>query len=190
MRFGLWLLLIGGLVCLHAEQFPRIEGQNLLGQKMALPDAAAGHPAVVVIGFTHGSQKQTKAWAARLQHEFPTYSIAVLEDAPRLVRDQRDHFIVVYHNEKELKQAAGFDRPDDAYVLLLDKDGAIRWRFHGPVTDAAVDELKSLSGNNRSKVRSRRRGARAHTRVNASLFRMVKGVETSLDTARKSACAT
>jgi hypothetical protein len=156
MRFGLLLLLISGLVCLHAEQFPRIEGENLLGQKMALPDAAAGHLAVVVIGFTHSSQNQTKAWAARLQHEFPTYSIAVLEDAPRLVRgmavhgmkggvpeDQRDHFIVVYHNENELKQAAGFDAPNDAYVLLLDKDGAIRWSFHGPVTDAAVDELKS-----------------------------------------------
>jgi hypothetical protein len=58
---------------------------------MALPDAAAGHPAVVVIGFTHSSQNQTKAWAARLQHEFPTYSIAVLENAPRLVRGMAVH---------------------------------------------------------------------------------------------------
>ncbi len=95
----------------------------------------------------------------RLEHEFPRYSIAVLEDAPRLVRgmavhgmkggapeDQRDHFIVVYHNEKELKQAAGFDAPNDAYVPLLDKDGAIRWSFHGPVTDAEADEVKSQAG--------------------------------------------
>ena len=150
------MLLAGGVAVLYAEQFPRIEGENLLGQKMALPDAAAGHPAVVVIGFTHSSQNQTKAWAGRLQHEVPTYSIAVLEDAPRLVRgmavhgmksgvpeDQRDHFLVIYHNEKELKQTAGFDRPDDAYVLLLDKDGAIQWRFHGAVTDGAVEELKA-----------------------------------------------
>lgn len=150
------MLLAGGLAVLHAEQFPRTEGENLSGQKMTLPDAAAGHPAVVVIGFTHNSQNQTKAWAGRLQHEMPTYSIAVLEDAPRLVRgmavhgmkggvpeDQRDHFLVIYHNEKELKQAAGFDRPDDAYVLLLDQDGTIQWRFHGPVTDGAVEELKA-----------------------------------------------
>jgi hypothetical protein len=154
--FALAVLLAGGVAVLHAEQFPRIEGENLLGQKMALPDAAAGHPAVVVIGFTHSSQNQTKAWAGRLQHEMPTYSIAVLEDAPRLVRgmavhgmksgvpeDQRDHFLVIYRNEKELKQTAGFDRPDDAYVLLLDKDGAIQWRFHGAVTDGAVVELKA-----------------------------------------------
>jgi len=59
--------------------------------------------------------------------------------------EQRDHFVVIYHNEKELKQAAGFHRPDDAYVLLLDKDGAIQWRFHGAVTDAAFEELKSYT---------------------------------------------
>jgi hypothetical protein len=154
---ALAMLLAGGVIFLHAEQFPKVEGENLLGQKIALPDAAAGHPAAVVIGFTHSSQNQTKAWAARLQHELPTYSIAVLEDAPRMVRgmavhgmkggvpeDQRDRFVVIYHNEKELKQAAGFDRPDDAYVLLLDKDGGIQRRFHGAVTDAAVEELKSI----------------------------------------------
>jgi hypothetical protein len=28
-------------------------------------------------------------------------------------------------------------------VLLLDKDGAIQWRFHGAVTDGAVEELKA-----------------------------------------------
>jgi len=153
---ALLVLLAGSLFSLHGEQFPRVEGENLLGQKTALPDAAAGRPAVVVIGFTHSSQGQTKAWAARLQGGLSTYSVAVLEDAPRLVRgmavhgmkggvpeEQRDHFVVIYHNEKELKQAAGFDHPDDAYVLLLDKEGAIQWRFHGAVSDAAVEELKS-----------------------------------------------
>jgi hypothetical protein len=145
-----------GLVCLRAEQFPHIEGENLLSQKMALPEAAAGHPTAVVIGFTQASEKQIKAWAADLRDEMPTYSIAVLEDAPRLVRgmavhgmksgiaeSQRGHFVVIYHGEKELKQAAAFDRPDDAYVLLLDKDGAIRWRFRGAVTDAAIEEART-----------------------------------------------
>jgi hypothetical protein len=55
--------------------------------------------------------------------------------------DERGNFVVVYHNEKELKQAAGFEQPNDAYVFLLAKDGAIQWKFRGPVTDAAVQEL-------------------------------------------------
>ena len=157
MRIGCWLVLFAASLTLaRAEQFPRIEGENLLGKKVALPDATNGHAAVIVIGFTHGSQNQTKAWTASVQNEVPVYSIAVLEDAPRLVRgmavrgmkggvpeDKRGHFLVIYQNEKELKQAAGFDRPDDAYVFLLDKDGTIHWRFHGPVTDAALQELES-----------------------------------------------
>ena len=57
--------------------------------------------------------------------------------------DRRDHFVVIYRNEKERKEAAGFDRPDDAYVLPLDKNGGIQWRFYGAVTDAAFEELKS-----------------------------------------------
>ncbi len=138
---------------LLAQQFPAIEGQNLLDQKVKFPD---GQAAVVVMGFTHASQNQTKAWAQRIGSQFPLYSIAVLEDVPRLVRgmashgiksgtpeNQRAHFLLVYHNEKELKQAAGFSTPDDAYVLVLDKSGVIQWKFHGPVTDAAFDQLKA-----------------------------------------------
>jgi ATP10 protein len=153
---ALALALAAGLC---GQQFPHIEGKNLLGQKMALPDAAAGHDAVVVIGFTHASQNQTKAWTARLKRELNTYSVAVLEDAPRLVRgmavhgmkggvpeDERSNFLVVDRDEKELKQAAAFDQPNDAYVLLLDKNGAILWKFHGPVTDAALAELKAKAG--------------------------------------------
>ena len=82
--------------------------------------------------------------------------MAVLEDAPKLVRgmaihgikggvpeDQRDRFMIVLHGEKELKQALGFNVHDDAYVALLDRDGFIQWQFHGPFTEAALAELKS-----------------------------------------------
>lgn len=144
------------LVSLYAEQFPKIEGENLLGKQVVLPDAAAGQPAAIVIGFTQNSLSQTKAWTSSVQQELPIFTVAVLEDTPRLVRgtvmrgmkkgipeDQRDHFIVIDHNGRDLKQAAGFDRPDDAYVLLLDKNGAIHWRFRGAVTDAALQELES-----------------------------------------------
>lgn len=83
------------------------------------------------------------------------YPVAVLEAVPRLVRgmashgikggtpkEQRDRFLLVYYQEAELKMAAGFTAPDDAYILLLDASGAIRWRFHGSVTDSAVAELQ------------------------------------------------
>jgi hypothetical protein len=86
------------------------------------------------------------------------WSVAVLEDAPRLVRgmivhgvksgtpkEEYDRFVVVVKGEKELKDAAGFEKPDDAYLMVVDGKGAIRWRFHGPVTDAAVQEVQGVT---------------------------------------------
>ena len=140
---------------LHAQQsIPTIEGETLAGNKVSLPAAAGGRPALLIIGFTRGSQDQTKAWSQRVRDRFPAWSIAVLEDVPRLMRgfvargiksglpkEGHGRFVLVYQGEKQLKLAAAFGRPDDAYLLVIDGMGAIRWNFHGPVTDAAMDQL-------------------------------------------------
>ena len=155
MRTKLCLLALWSAI-LSAQSLPRCEGETLSGKKLALPDAAAGQPALIIIGFTHASQNQTKAWGQRVHDQFPVWSIAVLEEVPRLVRgmathgikgsvpkEQYDHFLLVYNGEKELKQAAGFDQPDDAYLLVIDSAGAIKWRYHGAVTDAALDQIRA-----------------------------------------------
>src|SRR5215469_12808367 len=140
---------------LHAQRsMPIVEGESLSGKKVSLPRDLGSKPALLIIGFTHGSQAQTKAWGLRVRDRFPTWSIAVLEDVPRLMRgmvshsiksgipkEQYDRFLLVYHGEKELKQVAGFDHSDDAYLLVIDSSGAIRWSFHGSATDAAVEEI-------------------------------------------------
>jgi hypothetical protein len=143
-----------------AEQFPSLEFENLPGAKVTLPDAAAGHTAVLVIGFSHASQKQTRPWSDKLNHAYPragevmVFSVAALEDVPRLVRRMATHgirsgvpeveldrFLLLYQHEKELKEAAQFITPDDAYVMVLGPHGSILWRFHGPLSDAALAEL-------------------------------------------------
>jgi hypothetical protein len=144
------------------DVLPHIDGDTLTGKHLALPDAAKGHPALLVIGFTHGSRTQTKAWADRAQHELgdrlAVWSVVVLQDAPKLVRgmavhgvksgtppERRDNTLLIYHYEKELKLAVGFDRPDDAYLLLLDAGGDVKWKFHGAVTDTAIKEVRDLT---------------------------------------------
>jgi hypothetical protein len=140
---------------LHTQRsIPNIEGETLAGKKVLLPRDLGNKAALLIIGFTHGSQAQTKAWGIRVHDRFPMWSIAVLEDVPHLLRGVVSHsiksgipkqlydrFLLVYHGEKELKQFAGFDRSDDAYLLVIDSAGAVRWRFHGSVTDAAVEEI-------------------------------------------------
>src|SRR5215475_2875347 len=95
---------------LHAQRsIPNIEGETLSGKKVSLPRDMGGKPALLIIGFTHGSQEQTKAWSIRVHGRFPTWSIAVLEDVPRLIRgmvshsiksslpkEQYDRFLLVY----------------------------------------------------------------------------------------------
>jgi hypothetical protein len=151
------ILLIAATCALAGDRFPPIEAQSLDDRKIAFPAAAAGRPAVVVIGFTHASQNQTRPWGERLSRDpasLLVYSLAVLEDVPRLVRgmaahgiksgvpkEQRERFLLVYHDEKALKEIAGFSQPDDAYVLLLDGSGAVSWKYHGPVSDGAITEL-------------------------------------------------
>ena len=71
---------------------PKIEGENLAGQKVLLPDAAAGKIAVLIFGFTKASKGPTSAWADKLNADFGTrpdftlYQLPVLEDVPRLLR--------------------------------------------------------------------------------------------------------
>lgn len=145
---------------LCGEQMPQITGETLSGKRVSFPSASTGSVAIIIIGFSHASQSQLKPWVERATNEFRqrnrvvVYSIAVLEDAPRLVRgmavhgmksgvptQQHDHFVVVYHGESELKRITGFQRPEEAYILLLDQRGEIRWVAHGPATDSALKEL-------------------------------------------------
>lgn len=142
-----------------AQQFPVFDAETVAGRKVTMPAAASGHPAVLVIGFAHKSNSETKAWTDRLHRDFPdahVYSVAVIEDAPRFVRgmivhgikgsapaNEYDHYLVVTHHEKELKDAVGFSQPEAAYVVVLNPSGAIEWHFQGAVTDAAVAELRS-----------------------------------------------
>ena len=156
MRTTLCLFALCVRAAYSQQTIPGIEGETLSGKKVSLPAAAGGQSALLIIGFTHGSEAQTKAWSQRVRDRFPVWSIAVLEDVPGLVRgmvkhgiksgtpkEQYDRFVLVYHGEKQLKQAAGFEKPDDAYLLVIDKAGVITWRFHGPVTDAAVEQAGS-----------------------------------------------
>lgn len=145
--------------CLFAGQMPAITGTTLAGNKMALPDAAHGHIAILCIGFSHASQHQIRPWVERINSlphakSVQVYQVAELQDAPRFVHGmivrgmkndvpaaEHDHFLVIYEHEKELKNAVGFTASDDAYILLLDQNGAIAMKTHGPVDEPALSQL-------------------------------------------------
>jgi len=160
-RPALLLLIFSSLFA--QSLFPRFDAEALSGRKLTLPAATQGHQALLVVGFTHGSGPHCTDWAKRLAAEFKgdagleRYTVIFLEDAPKLVRgmaksgikggvpkEEYDRFVIVTEHEKEVKAAVHFEAPDDAYLVLLGPDGAVRWTSHGPVADAPVRQIHEL----------------------------------------------
>jgi hypothetical protein len=134
----------------RAETLPRVEGESLSGKRVVLPDDTHGKIAFLVIGFSKKGGDASGLWERRLKQDFGSdqayviHPIAVLEDAPRFIRGmikagirrstppaEQDRFVILVHGEQTLKQFAGFSGPDDAYLLLVDANGEVRWKGHG-----------------------------------------------------------
>src|SRR5271165_2774103 len=98
LRDAAIVLVVAIAVCLSmspaaaAQQLPRLQEENLAGHQVVLPDAAAGKVAVLVFGFSHGSQTTTGAWTKQIRTDFgkssgfELYQLPVLEEAPRFIR--------------------------------------------------------------------------------------------------------
>jgi hypothetical protein len=145
-----------------AAPMPQIQGESLAGHTVVLPDAAAGKIAILIFGFTKASKVQTSAWAEKLQAnlgsrpDLALYQLPVLEDVPRLFRgmvisgikkgvpeNKRDHFVPILQNEEELKKLVRYREPDDAYLIILGRDGHIIQQLHGTPNDENYGQVKS-----------------------------------------------
>ena len=154
----IWAALLPAVAA--AQQFPRLQEENLDGRQVVLPDAVAGRVTVLVVGFSHASSTPSGAWAKRVQDDFgktpnfALYQLAVIEDAPRMIRgmitsgmkkgvpeNQRAYMVPVVHQEAELKKLVNYGAADDAYIVVLDRNGKVVWQTHGSTAGAAYDEL-------------------------------------------------
>ena len=151
---------------LFAQTIPHMEAETLSGKKIVLPDAAAGHPAVLIVAFSRAGGDASGRWNKQLRQELASdpglhfFTVAVLQDAPKLVRgmirhgmrgrvpqDQQDSFALLYMDEDVWKKLVDFSEADDAYVLLADSTGKIHWRIHGKAPDQqAIRNLRDEYG--------------------------------------------
>jgi hypothetical protein len=144
-----------------AASIPNTVGTTLDGQSIVLPRDLAPQATILILGFSQHSQDATTAWekAVRASLSGPgiTYfDIPFLEDAPRFVRPMILHairkqvpdivkprFLPLTSNEAAWKQAAGYadSAPDDAYVVLVDRSGSVRWHTHDACSPATMAQL-------------------------------------------------
>jgi hypothetical protein len=146
---------------LAAQDLPTIEGESLAGNNVALPAAASGKVAALILGFSKASKAPTSAWGHRIETDFAgtpdfvLYQLPLLEDVPGFIRgivissmkkdvpeNQRNHFIPVLHGESDLKKLVNYQEPDDAYLILLDRNGKIAYQVHGMLSEPEYAEFR------------------------------------------------
>lgn len=147
------------------DPMPRLEGDLLDGRRLVLPDAVRGRVAFLMLGFTYESRFAVEAWAKWFREalgEQPTltfYEIPMMGRAARLGRVFIDrgmrrntptplhaHVLTVYGDTGPWKARVGYAdaHADDAYLLVVDGAGILRWMHRGPFDPARAAELRAL----------------------------------------------
>ena len=154
-----WIVVVQPLQA-DPQPLPKMQAESLSGHEVVLPLATAGHPAVIVIGFSHSSSKTMEHWDREIGAQVtakpgvPLYNVAVIQDAPKFVRGMithsikalvpaagQDRFLTVVQGEEELKKAVNFSSVADVYVLVLDASGNIVFNTHGEPSETAKKQL-------------------------------------------------
>lgn len=142
------------------ESLPPLRGEFLTGRQAQLPDAASGRIALVALGFTYNSRFPVEAWIGHFRKDFggnpqvTFYEIPMIGGMARLgkwfidsgmrkgtPRSDQENVITVYGGTDSWKQRMGYQSPDAAYLVLLDKHGAVRWRHSGAFDEKAYRDL-------------------------------------------------
>lgn len=149
------------------ERMPELKGQTLTGRTAALPQVSAGKVTLVAMGFTYSSRYAVEAWAEWFRTTIdPTtgatfFEVPMLGGAATLGRwfidrgmrkgtpvELHDQVITVYGGtgdwKKRLAYPSGDKNKDDAYLIVFDREGIVRWLYHGAFDKARSEELKDV----------------------------------------------
>ena len=145
------------------ERMPALKGDLLSGKQAVLPDLAAGQTTLITLGFTYDSRFQVEAWAGKFRARYGTrtdvtlFEVPMMGSAARLGRffidrgmrkntpkDLHSRVMTVYGGNDDWKARVGFAAPNDAYLVLIDRQGIVRWLAHGGAIDERIQELFAL----------------------------------------------
>ncbi len=143
------------------ETIPQVHGHSFAGAAVELPGALQGKVGILVIGFSQGARKDVEVWGTRLASTYDDkvgvayYELPVLASVPKLLRGfvtgridasvaklGKPHFVVVDEHEAEWRKITHYTAPDDAYVLVVDGNGSVRWQTQGLPLETTYTALK------------------------------------------------
>lgn len=143
------------------KKFPNVEGQALDGKKWSIPTAMLGKPVLLLIGYKQDSQFDIDRWLIGLDMKevnIPIYELPTIQGLfPRMFSTKIDSgmrkgipkelwkgVITIYGDGEIVQRFTGNINGNNARVVLLDQNGAIRY-FNDE--GFSVSELNNLIKN-------------------------------------------
>ena len=155
------LLVLSATAQAPVNRIPDIHSTDLTGKRVDLPAMLGQRAAVLVVGFSRESRDEATAWGTRLARDFGSspdvayYELAMLEDVPKLLRGLvlrsisrsvsergKPHLLPLTSEEARWKAVTHFGNANDAYVLIVDSKGAVRWQAAGEPTEERYQAMR------------------------------------------------
>ena len=142
--------------------FPSVKGSSLSKQQIQLPDHYRGKITLVLVGYTQRAQFDIDRWIlGALQADVKAEIVEVPTIAgmmPQMVQGFIDNgmrsgipksdwgsVVTVYEDAPKIIEALGNERPQSAYVVLLNKEGRIVWSSNIGYSATQILELKKVA---------------------------------------------
>lgn len=144
----------------NQSTFPQVRGNSLKQEAIVLPDHYRGKQALILVGYTQKAQFDIDRWIlGALQAGVRAEIVEVPTIAgmmPQMVQSFIDNgmrsgipqgdwgsVVGVYEDAPKIIAALGNDRPQSAYVVLLDREGRIVWTTNTGYSASQILELKA-----------------------------------------------
>jgi hypothetical protein len=159
--FTALVMISTGLALSQPAQIPATNAVSPSGEMVEMPEMLHGKVGVLVLGFSQGSRTSVTEWGRRLAAEYRAapsvlyYEMPMLASVPRPIRGlvirsmrssvpegAQSRFVPLTADETKWRALAHDTKADDAYVLVVDESGGVRWQTEGDATDAAFAAAK------------------------------------------------
>jgi hypothetical protein len=134
------------------DELPSLAGQTVTGRPLDILKSAKGNVAVVIYSFSRAGGRDAQTWAEHLtkdQQDLPLYTAIFLESVPRFFRStavsairsgmslaMQERTLLLYQQQSLWEQRLHVTNEGHACLLVLDREGHIRWMLSGPFAEA------------------------------------------------------
>ena len=144
-------------------QFPSVSGNDLLRNKVSLPDDLSSGLNVLIVAFQQWHQGLVNSWVPLLDnmvekhHDFDYYELptirkmnwlnrSIIDNGMRAgipSRDTRRRTITLYIDKEPFKKKLQIPDESDIHLFLVSNDGEVLWTESGAISEEKADSLTS-----------------------------------------------